>query len=291
VPLSYKLQNGDQVEIITSEKQKPKEEWLNFVITSKAKAKIKITLREQKIQIAESGKELLVSKLNALKIPYNPQQLSKICLYFDLNTVLDLNYQVAIGKIDLKELRAFQIAEKKQPDNNKVDVESFNQLAKLIKSKDSDMLMIGEEVDKINYKLSPCCNPIPGDDVFGFVTATEGIKIHRTNCPNAIKLMSNFGYRIVKVKWTDQKELAFLTGIKITGIDDVGVVSNITRVISSDLKVNMRSITVDSDDGIFEGTLMVYVNDTSHLAILVNRLKQVNGVLSVTRFDSEHLNV
>jgi len=291
VPLSYKLQNGDQVEIITSEKQKPKEEWLNFVITSKAKAKIKITLREQKIQIAEAGKELLVSKLNALKIPYNPQQLSKICLYFDLNSVLDLNYQVAIGKIDLKELRAFQIAEKKQLDNNKVDVESFNQLAKLIKSKDSDMLMIGEEVDKINYKLSPCCNPIPGDDVFGFVTATEGIKIHRTNCPNAIKLMSNFGYRIVKVKWTEQKELAFLTGIKITGIDDVGVVSNITRVISSDLKVNMRSITVDSDDGIFEGTLMVYVNDTSHLAILLNRLKQVNGVLSVTRFDSEHLNV
>jgi len=291
VPLSYKLQNGDQVEIITSEKQKPKEEWLNFVITSKAKAKIKITLREQKIQIAEAGKELLVSKLNALKIPYNPQQLSKICLYFDLNSVLDLNYQVAIGKIDLKELRAFQIAEKKQSDNNKVDVESFNQLAKLIKSKDSDMLMIGEEVDKINYKLSPCCNPIPGDDVFGFVTATEGIKIHRTNCPNAIKLMSNFGYRIVKVKWTEQKEIAFLTGIKITGIDDVGVVSNITRVISSDLKVNMRSITVDSDDGIFEGTLMVYVNDTSHLAILLNRLKQVNGVLSVTRFDSEHLNV
>ena len=291
VPLSYKLQNGDQVEIITSEKQKPKEEWLNFVITSKAKAKIKITLREQKIQIAEAGKELLVSKLNALKIPYNPQQLSKICLYFDLNSVLDLNYQVAIGKIDLKELRAFQIAEKKQPDNNKVDVDSFNQLGKLIKSKDSDMLMIGEEVDKINYKLSPCCNPIPGDDVFGFVTATEGIKIHRTNCPNAIKLMSNFGYRIVKVKWTEQKEIAFLTGIKITGIDDVGVVSNITRVISSDLKVNMRSITVDSDDGIFEGTLMVYVNDTSHLAILLNRLKQVNGVLSVTRFDSEHLNV
>ncbi len=291
VPLSYKLLNGDQVEIITSEKQKPKEEWLNFVITSKAKAKIKITLREQKIQIAEAGKELLVSKLNALKIPYNPQQLSKICLYFDLNTVLDLNYQVAIGKIDLKELRAFQIAEKKQSDSNKVDVDSINQLAKLIKSKDSDMLMIGEEVDKINYKLSPCCNPIPGDDVFGFVTATEGIKIHRTNCPNAIKLMSNFGYRIVKVKWTEQKELAFLTGIKITGIDDVGVVSNITRVISSDLKVNMRSITVDSDDGIFEGTLMVYVNDTSHLAILVNRLKQVNGVLSVTRFDSEHLNV
>ena len=291
VPLSYKLLNGDQVEIITSEKQKPKEEWLNFVITSKAKAKIKITLREQKIQIAEAGKELLVSKLNALKIPYNPQQLSKICLYFDLNSVLDLNYQVAIGKIDLKELRAFQIAEKKQSDNNKVDVESFNQLAKLIKSKDSDMLMIGEEVDKINYKLSPCCNPIPGDDVFGFVTATEGIKIHRTNCPNAIKLMSNFGYRIVKVKWTEQKEIAFLTGIKITGIDDVGVVSNITRVISSDLKVNMRSITVDSDDGIFEGTLMVYVNDTSHLAILLNRLKQVNGVLSVTRFDSEHLNV
>lgn len=293
VPLSYKLQNGDQVEVITSEKQKPKEEWLNFVITSKAKAKIKLTLREYKNQIAEAGKAHLENKLKSLKIPYNPQQLSKICLYFDLNNVTDLHYQVAIGKIDLKELREFQIAEKKQPENNPKnnDVDGFNQLSKLIKSKDSDMLMIGEEVDKINYKLSPCCNPIPGDDVFGFITATEGIKIHRTNCPNAIKLMSNFGYRIVKAKWTEQKEIAFLTGIKITGIDDVGVVSNITRVISSDLKVNMRSITVDSDDGIFEGSLMVYVNDTSHLAILINRLKQVNGVLSVTRFDSERLNV
>ncbi len=293
VPLSHKLQNGDQVEVITSEKQKPKDDWLNFVITSKAKAKIKSSMRESKIRTAEDGKEILERKLKSLKIPINPQQLSKICLFFDLPNNLELHYQVALGKIDLKELREYQLAEKKLPGKNAtaIDKDAFNHLAKSVKSKDSDILLIGEDLHKIDYKLSPCCNPIPGDDVFGFITVSEGIKIHRTNCPNAVKLMSNFGYRIVKAKWTGQKEIAFLTGIRITGIDDVGVVNNITKVISSDLKVNMRSITVDSDDGIFEGTLMVYVNDTSHLDVLIRKLKQVNGVLSVTRFDTQNINV
>jgi GTP pyrophosphokinase len=158
------------------------------------------------------------------------------------------------------------------------------------KSKDSDTLLIGEDLQKIDYRLSTCCNPIPGDDVFGFVTVSEGIKIHRTNCPNAAKLMSNYGYRIVKAKWDSQKELAFLTGLRITGIDDVGLINSITTVISNDFKVNMRSITVDSYEGIFDGSIMVFVNDTVHLELLITRLKELKGVTSVTRYDTPRCN-
>lgn len=293
VPLSHKLQNGDQVEVISSDKQKPKEDWLNFVITSKAKSKIKSVIKEQKIKVAENGKEILDRKLKSLKIANTIQNINKITLFLGYQSNMDLYYNVAIGKVDMKELREYQLADKK-PSNrtpNKIDKDGLEQYMKQVKSKDSDILVIGEDLHKIDYKLAPCCNPIPGDDVFGFVTINEGIKIHRTNCPNAIKLMSNFGYRIVKAKWTGQKEIAFLTGIRLTGTDDVGVVNNITKVVSNDFKVNMRSITVDSDDGIFEGTLMVYVNDTSHLDNLIKKLKLVNGVISVSRFDANNASV
>lgn len=290
VPLSQKLQNGDQVEVISSDKQKPKEDWLNFVITSKAKSKIKSAIKEQKMKIAEDGKEIMDRKLKSLKIPNTNQSINKIALFFGLPSSIELFYQVAMGKIDMKELREYQLTEKKveQKTPNKIDKDNLDQYMKQVKSKDSDILVIGEDLHKIDYKLAPCCNPIPGDDVFGFITINDGIKIHRTNCPNAIKLMSNFGYRIVKAKWTGQKEIAFLTGIRIVGTDEVGVVNNITKVVSNDFKVNMRSITVDSDDGIFEGTLMIYVNDTAHLDVLIKKLKLVNGVINVTRFDANN---
>lgn len=150
----------------------------------------------------------------------------------------------------------------------------------------SGMLVIGENLDKIDYKLSPCCTPIPGDDVFGFVTVDEGIKIHRTNCPNAIQLMSNYAYRIVKAKWTNQEKISFLAGIKITGTDEVGIVNNITKIISNELNVNMRSISFDTNDGIFEGNIMVFVQDTNHLKELIKKLKKVPGVVNVIRMDS-----
>ena len=147
------------------------------------------------------------------------------------------------------------------------------------------MLVIGEGLERIDYKLSPCCNPIPGDDVFGFITINEGIKIHRTNCPNAIQLMSNYAYRIVKARWFNQQQIAFLAGIKITGMDDVGVVNNITKVISSELKVNIRSLNIESLDGLFEGTIMLFVHDTGHLQNLMKKLKSLNGIVSVIRMD------
>jgi guanosine-3',5'-bis(diphosphate) 3'-pyrophosphohydrolase len=288
VPLSYKLQNGDQVEVITSSKQIPKEDWLSFVVTAKAKAKIKSALKEEKRKVAEDGKEILERKMKSLKITYNSENIHKLSYYFKLASTQDLFFNIAKGLIDMKDLKEYQLSEKvvENKPQDRIENEQLQGLLRNIKAKDSDMLLIGEDMQKIDYKLANCCNPIPGDDVFGFVTVSDGIKIHRTNCPNAAKLMANYGYRIVKARWTNQQELAFLTGLRIVGIDDVGLINKLTTVISHDFKVNMRSITVDSDNGIFEGSIMVYVNDTQHLDNLIKRLKTVNGVTDVTRFDA-----
>ncbi len=285
VPLSHTLQNGDQVEIITSGKQSPKEDWLSFVITAKAKSKIKSSLKEEKKKIAEDGKEILERKMKSLKIPFTIENLNKITTYFRLHASQDLMYQVAKGLIDISDLKNYLTAEK-HLDQKVHERTEPSEFIKKLKKDEIDTLLIGEDLQKIDYKLSSCCNPIPGDDVFGFVTVGEGIKIHRTICPNATKLMSNFGYRIVKAKWNSQKQLAFLTGIKIIGIDEVGLINNLTTVISNDFKVNMRSITVDSHEGIFEGSIMVYVNDTMHLDNLIAKLKLVRGVTDVSRFDT-----
>jgi guanosine-3',5'-bis(diphosphate) 3'-pyrophosphohydrolase len=288
VPLSYKLQNGDQVEIITSGKQTPKEDWLNFVVTAKAKAKIKSALKEEKRKIAEDGKEILERKLKSLKITYNSENIHKLSYFFKLTSTQDLFYNVAKGLIDMKDLKEYQASEKviENKPQDKIETDQLQSLVRSIKTKDSDVLLFGEDLQKIDYKLSNCCNPIPGDDVFGFVTVSDGIKIHRTNCPNAAKLMANYGYRIVKAKWTKQLELAFLTGMRIRGIDEVGLINKLTTVISNDFKVNIRSITVDSDNGIFEGSIMIYVNDTEHLNNLTKKILQIKGITSVERFDS-----
>ncbi|ADY52573.1 (p)ppGpp synthetase I, SpoT/RelA [Pseudopedobacter saltans DSM 12145] len=287
VPLSHKLQNGDQVEVITSGKQTPKEDWLGFVVTAKAKGKIKSSLKEEKRKIAEDGKEILERKLKSLKINYNTENIQKLSYYFKLQTTQDLFYNVAKGFIDLKDLKEYAAAEKSvdQKSPQAMDTERIQAMIKEVKTNAADVLLIGEDLQKIDYKLANCCNPIPGDDVFGFITVSDGIKIHRTNCPNAAKLMSSFGYRIVKAKWNSQKQVAFLTGLRITGIDEVGLINNLTQVISNDFKVNMRSITFDTDEGIFNGTIMMYVNDTQHLDNLIAKLKHVKGITDVTRFD------
>ncbi len=288
VPLSYQLQNGDQIEIITSGKQKPKEDWLNIVVTAKAKSKIKASLKEERRKIAEEGKEMLDRKMNALKIPVNSNNLHKIAYFLKLSSIQELYYRFATGKVETKHLKEYLESEKavenKPPE--KIENNNIDRLLRSVKSKADAALLIGEDLGRIDYKLASCCNPIPGDDVFGFVTVSEGIKIHRTNCPNAARLLANFGYRVVKAKWTGNQEIAFLTGLRITGIDDIGVVNNITKVISGDLKVNIRSIMIDSNDGIFEGSIMVYVHGTSHLDNLIKTLKQVNGVLTVDRFEA-----
>ncbi|HMT30480.1 MAG TPA: bifunctional (p)ppGpp synthetase/guanosine-3',5'-bis(diphosphate) 3'-pyrophosphohydrolase, partial [Bacteroidia bacterium] len=286
VPISHKLHSGDQVEILTSSKQHPKEDWLSFVVTAKAKSKIKTALKEQKRMLAEDGKEKLERRLRNLKVDIASININDLLLFYKVPTALDLYHRIAIEAIDLKNLRDFftEDGTPKPKPVQKSEGQSFEELVKNVRGS-ADMLVIGENMDKMDYHLSPCCNPIPGDDVFGFVTVSEGIKIHRTNCPNAIQLMSKHGYRIVKARWTGQKEIAFLAGIRINGADEVGVVNNITRVISNELKVNMRSISIDSNEGLFEGTIMLFVHDTEHLKKLMAKLSQVNGILSVTRMD------
>ncbi len=288
VSLSHQLNSGDQVEVLTSGKQKPKDEWLNFVVTAKAKSKIKEALKIEKRKKADEGKEMLVKRLHQLQVNVNKVNLEKVKDFFAAPTILDLYFRVAIGSLTIKAIKDAINEDgsvKVRVSINKQELKTLEQLVSNVRGK-ADMLVIGEHLDKIDYKISTCCNPIPGDDVFGFVTLKDGIQIHRVNCPNATELMSNFAYRVVKAKWTNQESISFLAGIKVTGTDEVGIVNNITKIISNELNVNMRSISFDTNDGIFEGTIMVFVNDTNHLTDLMKKLKKVSGVLTVNRVDS-----
>jgi len=288
VPLSYALKSGDQVEILTSNKQNPKDDWLNFVITAKAKSKIKNCLKEQRKKVAEGGREMLERKFYKHKLDFTLQNVNDFCSFLKLPSSLELFYRVAVGNVDTKEIKEY-IKFKEAPvkaHKRSAEAPKLEQLVTNARGS-SNMLVIGDDLQKLDYKLSPCCNPIPGDDVFGFITVSEGIKIHRVNCPNAIKLLSNYAYRVVKAKWNNEQLISFLAGIKITGTDELGIVNNITKVISSENNVNMRSINFDTEDGIFEGTIMVYVHDTKHLSHLLDKLKKVKGVRRVERIDEK----
>lgn len=292
VPLSYKLKSGDQIEVLTSSKQKPKEDWLGYVVTARAKSKIKTALKEERRKVSDEGREMLERKFNHLKIDFTVQNINELANYFKLPSSQELFYRVAVGNINLKHIKDFRqehgkIVHKSGSIKKTESAHSLESMVAAARGK-SDLLVIGENLQKIDYKLSPCCTPIPGDDVFGFITINEGIKIHRVNCPNAIQLLSNYAYRVVKAKWTSQELISFLSGIRITGIDEVGLVNNITKIISSELNVNMRSISFDTNDGTFEGTVMVFVHDTNHLLELMKKLRKVNGVLTVNRIDSNN---
>lgn len=293
VPLSHVLKNGDQIEILTSKKQVPNEDWLSYVVSAKARSVIKQTLKDEKKQTAEQGKELLDKKLKQLKIENSEANQLLLMNYFKMVSSLDLFYNIATKKIDLStignmEVIAGKIKLPKLPNTQKLPAnESIDEAVKKTLQKNAELLIMGENTDKIDYKFAPCCSPIPGDDVFGFLTINDGIKIHRTNCPNAVQMMSRYAYRIIKTKWTKQHEIAFLTGIKLTGLDDVGLVNKTTNIITGQMNLNMRSISFDSSDGVFEGRIMVYVHDTEELEELIRRLSALNGILGVERFDSE----
>ena len=287
VPLSHPLNSGDQVEILTSAKQSPKQEWLGFVVTAKAKAKIKSALKEEKRKVSEKGKEFLVKRFKALKLSYNPENVNKVVLGFKLPNAHELHYRLAIGNIKPSEIKDFRKEKNKPAADPKKENVSLEQMVSNVRGgKADELLVIGDNLDKIEYKLSPCCHPIPGDDVFGFITINEGIKIHRVNCPNATKMLANYAYRVVKAKWTNQELISFLAGIKVTGSDRMGMVNNITKIISDELNVNMRALSFESNDGVFEGRIMLFVNDTKHLTELMTKLKKVDGVLNVSRFDT-----
>ncbi len=291
VPISQELKSGDQVEIITSSKQKPSEDWLNFVVTAKAKSRIKYYLKEEKRKIAEDGKEILYRKLDHMGLSPSVQNLNELCAFYKVPSPLDLYYGIAVGSIDIKPLKSFSVIGDRlfQPQKEtKHDTVKpvVHEHDKEITAKGAELIIFGESSDKILYKLAQCCQPIPGDDVFGFITSGEGLKVHRTDCPNAAQLMANYAHRIVKTKWAKNKEISFLTGVKLTGLDDVGIIQGITNVITGELHMNMRSISIDSKDGVFEGTIMVFVHDREELDELCRRLGNIKGITKVERIEA-----
>ncbi len=292
VPINYVLKNGDQIEILTSQKQRPHEDWLRFVISSKAKARIKDQLKEDKRKHADEGKEILLRKLRHLKEEPNQQFLELMREHFKVPANFELYYRIGKGFITSADIKKFvenkpSSALRTRPNFAVADAKTVEQEITKVKGRYDDILLIGEDMDVVDYKLAKCCTPIPGDEVFGFVTVSEGIKIHRTNCTNAPELLSHHGNRVVKAKWTSQHEVAFLTGLKIRGTDRVGLINDVTKIISEELKVNMSSMSIHTDSGIFDGEIMVYVNDTRHLEQLIDKLRSVEGVVKVSRFDSK----
>jgi guanosine-3',5'-bis(diphosphate) 3'-pyrophosphohydrolase len=285
VPINYKLSNGDQVEILSSSKQKPNEDWLTWVVTAKAKTKIRDYFKQERNHSVTMGKEILERKFKSAKIPFTSDALTTLIKYYKLPTVTELYYQLVIEKIDrtkidLKLILEGEPAKQNQPLEPKI-------IKTTIKNTTKDAVLIGES-DSIEYSFAKCCSPIPGDDIFGFVTVGEGVKIHRTNCTNGISLMSNYGYRIIKSRWADgslNNNNSFLTSIKIHGIDSVGIVSSITNIISTQLQINMKSINVTSNEGMFEGNITLQVNDTKHLEDLMSKIKEASQLISVTRLD------
>jgi GTP diphosphokinase / guanosine-3',5'-bis(diphosphate) 3'-diphosphatase len=290
VPINHVLKNGDQVEILTSSKQKPNEDWLRIVVSTKAKARIKEALKEDRKIVADEGKEILKRKLKHLKIEGHSRTYDQLRQYFNMPSNFELHYRIGKGVIDITDLKRFKDA-KPAPVKPKTNIQLedamvVEQELMKAKSRQGDILLIGENMDVVEYKLAKCCTPIPGDEVFGFVTMNEGIKIHRINCTNAPELMANHSNRVIKSKWTSQHEVAFLTGLKVIGTDRVGLINDVSKIISEELKVNMSSISFRSDKGIFEGEIMLYVNDTRHLDLLMGKLEKVEGVVKVSRFDS-----
>ena len=291
VPISHKLRSGDQVEIITSSKQKPNEDWLGIVVTAKARTKIKDSLKEEKRKIADEGKYTVQRKLESFGAGYNQHNIDVLTTFYKLASSLDFFYQVAVRNIDLKELKEFQVLgdrlEPPKPVKPVVENRQGETTAPAVPRKDTELIIFGESSDRIVYTLANCCKPIPGDDVFGFVSVGKGLTIHRTNCPNAAKLMANYGHRVVKTKWAKNKEISFLTGVRIVGMDDVGVINKITNLISGELKLNINALTIEAKEGLFEGNIRIYVHDKEELEELASRLMQLNGIHTVVRYDAE----
>ena len=289
VPLNYELKSGDQIEVITSPNQKPTSHWLDYVTTARAKTKIKNVLNEDTKKIGEEGKELLTRKLKHLKITLNEKTVNELVNYFKLKTSLDLFYRVGIGAIENQQLKDYA-AQKSNTFisffKNKIKRTATTpeeEINKPIVNSNYDMLVFGKEHDKLDYKFSPCCSPIPGDDVFGFVTVNEGIKIHKSDCPNAIGLQSNYAYRIMAAKWIDSTQEEFKAIIKITGMDSLGLTNQLTKVISNNMHVNIQSISLSTDAGIFHGQVTVVVQNNTILKKLIANIRKIEGIEKVSR--------
>ena len=284
VPLSHKLKSGDQIEIISSRKQKPKEDWLDFVITTKARNKIKSSLKQERKEIAKDGKETLMRKLKHLKIRFSESAVNELQIYFELNDSLELFYRVGIGKITNEQLKEFKANRDSWYDFIKSKfIKKTKQSAPIIKEEKNKLLVFGEEEEILDYKIATCCQPISGDKVFGFLTIKEGIKIHAITCPNAIRLRTNFSYRIINCKWKSAQNIEFDALIEIKGIDSVGLVSKITNIISSHMNVNMKLVNFNTDDGLFYGRINLSIKNNTHLQKVMKQILKIDGVEHVNR--------
>jgi GTP diphosphokinase / guanosine-3',5'-bis(diphosphate) 3'-diphosphatase len=290
VPLSYQLQNGDQLEILTSNKQKPNDEWLRFVVSAKAKQRIKSALNEAHKLVAADGKEILARKLKQYNIRYTPENIKALEKHFNVDSSTNLYFKVAKGKIDLSLLRELNIVGgniiiERKIRSKKIKGSDDDLLNEGINT-DTDTVIIGEDFKGFEYTLARCCSPIPGDSIFGFVTISSGIKIHRFNCPNAVHLLSKLAYRCLKAKWQNSALVERVAAIRIIGIDQLGLVNRLTEIISKQSSINMKSISFETNDGVFEGRIKVLVYDTEQLEQLTRKFEQVEGVKSVTRWDA-----
>ncbi len=290
VPLRQQLHSGDQVEILTSNNQTPKQDWLNFVVTSKAKTKIRQTLKEMQAKQSNFAKELLERKFRNRKIEYDEPTMMHVIKRMGFKIVTDFYKSIADETLDVNEIIENYLKEQKyetgQAEHTPApSAENYNQLSEAeIKTRSNDdVLVIDQNLKGLDFTLSKCCQPIYGDDVFGFVTINGGIKIHRCDCPNANELRKRFGYRIVKARWAGKRGSQYPITLKVIGNDDLGIVNNITSIISKEEKISLRSISIDSNDGLFSGTLTVMLDDTAKLEALIKKLKTIKGVKQVTR--------
>lgn len=287
VTLRHKLQNGDQIVVDTANHQRPKMDWLDFVVTTKAKNRIRASLNEEVKRQAEIGKEILLRKVKNWKIEFNDDSIRKLLKNYKLKLAQDLYYNIATEKIDTLEIKDLLVEKKEETAKQLIsDILPKDKIQELEFSGGDDYLVIDNNIKNVIYKLAPCCNPIFGDQIFGFVTISEGIKIHRVTCPNSKQMMERYPYRVIKAKWQDtKKRSSFQATIRIAGTDELGIVGQISHVLAKDIGVQMRSINIDSNNGAFDGTLRVFVNGIDHLEFLMNKLKAINGVISVTRAD------
>ena len=290
VPLSHILNSGDQIEVITTSNIKPNSRWLDFVITARARTKIKAALKDEEKKIADEGKAILNRKLRHLKIAFNDKVVNELVTYFKLRTSFDLFFRIGSGAIDNTQLKSFVTQ------RNNTFISFFKNKLRKSPNKDFieeeevthkyDALVFGNDEEKLEYKLSKCCNPIAGDAVFGFITINDGIKIHKKNCPNSISLQSNYAYRIIKTKWIDSTKQDFKVILQINGVDNDGIMNNLTRIISNNIGVFIHSINIAGNEGVFDGKISISVNNRAQLKKLIFSIQKIEGVKKVVRVNT-----
>ena len=285
VPISYVLQNGDQVDILSSQNQKPKTDWLDFVVTSKAKSKIKAYLNSEKNNLVQDGKELLQRKLRHAKLNFNDEEINKMQKFFNLKTSQELFLAFQNGTLDTGDIRKY--LESKNVFNNILNrfrkTPAKNTVFEETSESNLDMVVFGKDEEKLNYSYAKCCNVIPGDKIFGFITISDGIKVHSENCPNAINLRAQYDYRVIPAKWVNAESFKNRVKIEIEGLDRLGMINDITQVISNSMSIDMKSMSIASTDGIFTGTINLEVKNKNQLEETFKKLKNINGVSKVIR--------